>query len=261
MQRIQPKLTAFLLLIIMAVACKRENLRDDSKQPVKKTKLTQIKHEFGQIDVTYNEDGSVGETMLSNLRGYLEKGAFQYEGKQLQTLSVNGVTFKYGYENNRISSIDVFPEPGTLTERYEYVYSNNLPAERIKLVKVSNSTQMVPYSKIKYTFSPAGNLQKAQTYFWFFGGWNGAGEVVTYEYDNKENTLSHLEAEPFLPENTFMKNNPLKEVYTTALGDTTKTITHSYTYNQFQQPVSRQTVVSAVNYGGTTTNYTISYGK
>lgn len=171
------------------------------------------------------------------------------------------MVFKYSYDNNRVSSIEVSPEPGNLTERYDYVYNNNFLTERIKLVKMNNSAQLVPYSKIKYTFSTAGNVIKSQAFSWAFGGWNGAGEVITYEYDNKENTLSRFEAEPFLPENLLMKNNPVKVVHSTAFGETTKTVTHSYTYNEYQQPVSRQTVVSAVNYGGTTTNYTVSYGK
>jgi hypothetical protein len=261
MKGIQPRLTAFLLLVTMAIGCKREPIIEKPVQPTKKTKLAQIASEFGKTEVMYNEDGAVKETVLSNIRGYLERAEFRYKDNKLQTLAVNGVEFKYEFENEKVSSIEVFPEPGKMTERYEYVYSNNVLAERIKLVKVDYTPEMVPYSKIKYSFSPSGNLLRTQSFSWIFRGWNGAGEVVSYEYDNKENTLSHFEAEPFLPENTLMKNNPVKIVYTTALGDTTKTIIHSYTYNQYQQPVTRQTVVSAVGFGGTTTDYTISYGK
>jgi|GEM_PF-6004435 len=262
MTRNQPTLAALLFLIVITIACRREpiNQQPGNQQSNQKTKLSQIAHEFGKLDITYNEDGSVKETMLSNLRGYLERAQFQYDDKKLKSILLNGVEFKYSYANGKLSSIEVFPEQGSFTERYEYVYNNDVLTERLKFVKTTTATQLNPYSKIKYTYS-AGNLVKTESFSWIFGGWNAAGEEVFYEYDNKENTLSHFEAEPFLLENTFMKNNPLKIVYKTAHGDVTKTITHSYTYNQHQQPVTRKTVVTAVGFGGSTTNYAVSYGK
>ena len=89
---------------------------------------------------------------------------------------------------------------------------------------------------------------------YLLGGWSGAGEVVSYEYDNKPNPVSHLEGQPFLPQNMLMKNNPVKAVHETALGDTTKTVEHAYTYNSSSQPLVRTTKVTTKNGQGSGTS-------
>ncbi|RYZ27364.1 MAG: hypothetical protein EOO10_12960 [Chitinophagaceae bacterium] len=260
MKHFYAKLTAYVLIATLAVSCKREQLLDTKEpQPIVKTKPVEIASEFDRLEMAYNEDGLVKQTALSDPRGLLERAQFHYEGGKLATVSGNGVLFTYTYQNNRLTSIGVYVQPGVMTSIYEFTYQNDILAERIKRVKLNPSGQFETYSKTIYQFS-TGNLVKTETTFFSAGGAPSSKEVVTYTYDDKENTVSDFEQEPFLPV-TLMKNNPVKIVYADAQGENTKTITHSYSYNQFGQPVTRKTIISAIAFGGTATDYTISYGK
>jgi hypothetical protein len=258
MNSYQPWRTALLIVLLTAVACKKDTA---TQSPVGKTKLSQVSYEFGTMDVAYNAGDLFKEYTISNNGSVVERTTVYYTGTKIDSVISNDIVYRYAYNGNQLSTIEAYPPTGEPTVKFAYVYNNNVLTERIKYGMAGQPKQWVPGIKTKYTFSAAGNLVKTQLLFWMLGSWSAAGEVVHYEYDDRENSYSYLEQDPFLPQGILMKNNPRKIVTTTFFGDTTKTVDHTYTYNQHGQPVTRQTVVKIPGAAETRSAVTFRYGR
>jgi hypothetical protein len=258
--KLSKQLLSLLLLVVMAAACKKEPV-NGPVAVVEKGKLTQVDYEFGQMKIAYNSAGALKEYTISNNGRVVERWTLAHTGSRVDTVSAHGVYYTYHYTGNLLTKVVVYKDGRDPVAAFEYTYNNNLLAERIKYVAVGQPRQLTPYTKLKYTFTADGNLAKTQLIIWMLGSWSAAGEVVTYQYDDKENTYSHLELEPFVPTGLLMKNNPVKIITSSFFGDVNKTVTHNYTYNQFGQPVTRNTLITAVGAADTRSVLTFTYAK
>ena len=247
------------LLVVLAIACKKET-GNKPGQPVQKSQLTQLSFDAGELKVEYDSDGQIKKIMSASTGNNDKTYIFKHREGKYDEVTRDTTTFKYFYAGNKLSFIELRNRTGEVFTRYEYLYDGNLLAEQIKYFRHPQTGRFDPQSKIKYTYSAAGNVTKTQAFFYLLSSW-APGEIVFYEFDQKINSSAHVEAPLFLPMNFFRVNNPVKETYTSFFGDTLKTISHTYTYNGQNQPLTRRTTTLKSGHLPASTLTTYTYNK
>ncbi len=238
-------LAIFILSGFLMSGCRKEGNLNGPNNTNKREKLSSITYDFGNMDLIYNNDGSLKSVVIGSGNSPVETVLFRTNGGRYESVTSNDRIYTYYYAGNLIEKIEVRDRQEILVAQYNYLYQNNTPVEQILYVKSIQTGELVRAQKMKYIFSPQGNLIKSERFISLLNQW-APGQISTYEYDETVNYSSYVESKPYFPEHIFHKNNVTKQINTNVFGDTLKTILHTYTYSNTNKAITKKTVTTDV---------------
>lgn len=249
--------TAFLF-----TACVKEGV---SVNPDAK-KLTRIEYEGGSYEaVEYNTDGTLKK--IVNHEAYVGGADHTeynvvYANALISELNgTDGSKFKYTYDGKKVIKTEIFMQGGNLLGYYQYTYADDKVTKVEAFIRTPGTNiPTTPTMRYENEYYANGNLKKITFYSPAQGGnMKKVSEIVCTEYDEKFNTYALFENNPFLPLANFTQNNPLKQTMYDANGGVSESITISYTYDNYGNPLTRKTVTKPTGQAEYTENAGFSY--
>ncbi len=262
----------YLLVALLVSGCTKNPGTPGTQNPPpgNTKKLSRIAYDDGSYEnIAYNSNGSI--TSITN---HVTFGTstpihvvydFIYSGSQvLEVRGDNGSKFKYTYDaNNKLSKTEMFNAGGNLLAWYAYTYDANG-----KLWKTDGYTRVpgggvsvTPSLRYENEYYTNGNLKKITFYYKdaTTGSLDKTNEFVFSQYDTNPNTTAVFEANPYLPVESFIPNNPLSEIHYDSFGNVEETVNHTYTYDAGGYPLTRKTVTKSTGFPDTIENAVFSY--
>lgn len=246
---------AGIVVTILFAACSKDSTPGTDPVPGSGKKLTRIEYDGGNYqNIQYNSNGSIGKitTHFEYSGGNSQTIVYNfiYNGPLLSEIQLdNGSKYKYTYANQQVVKTETFNITGSLVSKFEYSYSNG------KLSRIEGFLRMqggnistTPSYRFDNSYYSNGNLQKLIQYYadQTTGVLEKTDEIVFDQYDTKRNTTVLFESNPFLPAEILIPNNPLTETHYDANGTVQQTVTHSYTYDNEGNPVTRKTTTKMI---------------
>jgi hypothetical protein len=224
-------------------SCTKDDATPDAGEA---KKLAKIEYADGSYEaISYGSNGSI-ETVTSfdnSGQGQTEKYHFAYSGSLLSEIKSDDASkFIYTYNGQQLVRIDYYNSAGENTTRYEYGYTNGKVTGVNVFMNTGGGLPANPNYRYEQEFLDNGNLKKMTLFFRTSGSnqFTKFSESVIEQYDDKYNTSILFENNPFLPLR-LSQNNPLLEKHYNAAGNLTETVSHTYTYDDKGNPLTRKT--------------------
>lgn len=270
-RKIISRLAAFSFVLLFA-ACSKDLTGSDNPgtDPSNGSgnKISKIEYDGGSYEaISYNSNGTVNK-----ITNHIEYSggtpqtinySFTYTGSLLTELNGDdGSKFKYSYQNQQVVKTEIYAATGNMVAYYQYTYTNGKLSRTDTYSRLpGGAISTTPTVRYDFVYLPSGNLDKMLLYFRDAGSGilEKTNEYQFSEYDNKYNRTVVFESNPYLPMESFIPNNPLKELHYDANGALEETVTYSYTYDNNGNPLTRKTVTKAIGYPEETENTRFYY--
>jgi len=235
MKKIIVQITMLLAVVSSFTACKEKTV----EQPVT-PKLVRIENDDDKAEFGYNQAGQISTmTIKDNNNAIIVNYAFAYNNGKITEVAGAGHKWKYTYTGNLVSSIEVALTNNAIVRKYEYSYTNGKLMVQTEYASTLQGG-LVPETKVSYAYTPAGNVSKSETFDYVNNAWLKSEEVRVTAYDSKQNASIHYENFPYLPNITFLTNNPLIEEHRTGNGSLYATVNYEYTYDNSGRVATRK---------------------
>lgn len=243
------------------VSCKKDDKDNNggTNPTPAAAKLKKVSQGDDTIEFGYAADGSlqnvkVNDDFLTN--GDLTTFTVVYNpAKQISELRASdGSKIVAHYENNELTSSDMYDETSTLIFSNRYEYLNGV------LKSVVSGVGGVDALKFSFNYDAAGNVSKTSTW-----GYNPAtGQLqatgsTTHEYDSKTNPLFAHKTLLYLLFQNPAKNNITKETDLTVQNVVDETREYTYQYNNQNLPQSATVKTTPAGQPSTTATILYSY--
>lgn len=245
---------AVITAALTITGCTKEYEADipppDSETPVNGKKLSKISYDDGSyMSIQYNSAGKpVTITDLQKNSGGNDTYVYTlaYNGDKLVDMTVNdGTKYKYTYTGSNVSKVEIVSPNNVVIAYYEYSYKDGRLWRTDGFSSMAGTISATPNIRFELEYYSNGNIKSMTT--WYKGYTSGVLEkTYVYEisaYDNKKNTSLLFENNPYIPLLMQVPNNPLSEKHYDKDGQEQATVTHTYTYDNLGNPLTRKTII------------------
>jgi len=246
---------------ITTTSCKKKDEPANSPGNNNLAKVVKIEYNDYLANISYNSNGTISKIETSGIATPAVNYNFTYNNNKISEVTAGSQTkWVYTYTLDLVTKIELKNNTNQVLRRYEYTYANNLLTE-IKEYTWQSATNatLVPETKTAFYRNTAGNITKTEYYDYLNNTWVKADESIAVSFDNKNNTITHLEFFPYLPTNNFTKNNPTKIEIKSSTGTLLETELYEYTYNASNNPITRKKTIKSVGMPDFIENTRISY--
>lgn len=258
------KKTLFAIAAFVTLAttsCKKKD--DTTSLPPNNNvaKAVLLQYDDYVASISYNTNGTISKIETSGTSGPVVNYNFSYNNNKISEITGEAQSkWVYTYTLDVVTKIELKNNMNQVIRKYEYTYSNNLLTE-IKEYTWQSATNatLVPETKTSFYRNAAGNITKTEYYDYLNNNWVKSDESIAVSFDNKNNTITHLEFFPYLPTTNFTRNNPTKIETKSASGTLLETELYEYTYNTNNNPITRKKTIKSVGMPDFIQNTRISY--
>lgn len=240
-------------LLLFSTACRKEKAVTGVQLS---DRIFKMENEDNVTKISYYTDGRIQRVGIYEKTGYaLANYQYMYEQEKLIGIKNGHTTWKYSYEGNLPVKIEIENTFGKQVA--EYVLSYDVDGKLTQQVNyyADRNGNKFPEGKASYHYNAAGNIIQTDLFDFTGKGWKKTGEIRTPLYDDKRNTISHLENYPYIPISNMLTNNPLVEEFINDAGEVVETILYKYDYDSEGRTLSRKTTHLS-RYFPETENYT-----
>jgi hypothetical protein len=237
-----------IIASVLFLSCDRTEV-----EPVKPSRILPLRLELDDYKREFSFDASDRVTTVKNtsympgdvvLETIIE---YHYDGDRLEkTVSANGYTLVYSYEDNRITRTDEYLGD-QLTQYYTFSYdTDGRLKEYTTWDDIPEYGGVVPKARELYVYDNRDNLSHQFLYAYNHGirGHELVSSFEFSEYDEYPEAESRFDAYAFNPQAVFRKNNPGKMVVKNRLGNTGMIDTYSYVYDASGYVTEKTTTVT-----------------
>lgn len=245
---------ALITIVVLIAGCTKEFEAElpetDPGTPTNGKKLSKISYEDGSyMSIQYNAAGKpVKITDLHKNSGGddINQYTLTYNGDKLVDMTVNdGTKYKYTYTGVNVTKVEIVSPNNEVIAYYEYSYQDGRLIRTDGFSSMAGTISTTPNIRFELEYFTNGNIKSMTT--WYKGYTSGVLEKSdVYEietYDNKRNTSLLFENNPYIPLLIRVPNNPLTEKHYDKAGQAYATVTHTYTYDDQGNPLTRKTVI------------------
>lgn len=264
------RLLALITTIVLIAGCTKEfeaDIPDNNPgTPGNTKKLSKISYDDGSyMSIQYNAEGKpIKITDLQKNSGGDDTNIYTltYNGDKLVEMKVtDGTKYKYTYTGANVTKVEIVTPNNVVIAYYAYTYQDGRLVRTDAYGSMMGTISNTPNMRFDLTYYANGNIKSMTT--WYQDYTSGVLEKsYVYEiesYDNKHNTSLLFENNPYIPLLLMVPNNPLTEKHYDKAGHQYASVTHTYTYDDQGNPLTRKTVTKEAGMADDVTTTTFQY--
>lgn len=264
------RLLAMTTLVVLIAGCTKEfeaDLPDPNPgTPGNTKKLSKISYDDGSyMSIQYNAEGKPIKIIdLQKNSGGDDTNIYtlSYNGDKLVEMSVtDGTKYKYTYTGANVTKVEIVSPNNVVIAYYAYTYQDGRLIRTDGYGSITGTISATPNVRFDLAYYANGNIKSMTTWYQDYStGVLEKSDVYEIEtYDNKRNTSLLFENNPYLPLLMIVPNNPLTEKHYDNAGQAYATVTHTYTYDDQGNPLTRKTVTKETGMQDEITTTTFQY--
>jgi len=247
------RLLVMITMIVLIAGCTKEFEADlpdtDPGTPGNTKKLSKISYDDGSyMSIQYNAEGKpIKITDLQKNSGGDDTNiyTFSYNGDKLvEMTATDGTKYKYTYTGANVTKVEIVSSNNNVIAYYAYTYQDGRLVRTDGFGMITGTISTTPNVRFDLTYYSNGNIKSMTSWYQdYSSGVLEKSDVYEIEtYDTKRNTSLLFENSPYIPLLMMVPNNPLTEKHYDKTGQPYATVTHTYTYDDQGNPLTRKTV-------------------
>ncbi|MBL0883628.1 MAG: hypothetical protein IBJ16_09845 [Chitinophagaceae bacterium] len=264
------RLLAIITTVVVIAGCTKEFEADlpdtDPGTPGNSKKLSKISYDDGSyMSIQYNAEGKpikITDLQKSSSGDDTNIYTLTYNGdKLLEMKATDGTKYRYTYTGANVTKVEVLSPNDVVIAYYTYVYQDGRLVRTDAYGSIAGPISNTPTMRFDLAYYSNGNIKSMTTWYQdYTSGVLEKSDVYEIEtYDTKRNTSLLFENNPYIPLLLKVPNNPLTEKHYDKAGQQYATLTHTYTYDNQGNPLTRKTVIKETGMADEISTTTFEY--
>lgn len=264
------RLLVMITMVMLVAGCTKEfetDLPDPNPgTPGNTKKLSKISYDDGSyMSIQYNAEGKpIKITDLQKNSGGDDTNVYTliYNGDKLVEMKLtDGTKYTYTYTGANVTKVEIVSPNNVVIAYYAYTYQDGRLVRTDGFGSITGTISTTPNVRFELAYYSNGNIKSMTTWYQdYTSGLLEKSDVYEIEtYDNKRNTSLLFENNPYIPLLLIVPNNPLTEKHYDKSGRPYASVTHTYTYDDQGNPLTRKTITKETGMADEETTTTFQY--